>query len=733
MSYILRYTRMVYSKKLPDRFVSCLVTSGTDQDTFGKRGSIVSIIEIKSPWYQTAQIGQKISNHLAREYFRGVSSSDINNFENAIKSVNDLVAEIGLNVNEKDWPQKTNAFLGLVIDNDVHFTQIGDIWSTILRKDKILKVSGPENSAEPNLNALFSSLTSGSLDDDDILVIANKKLLSPDHTYQSPIEHPAELVNQIITSQNKKGGYFSGVVLQVNEKQTLAEKSSGNYPDTIYLDQAMEMFGKKIQYLFENSLFPWVKNTSDKAVKNSKLTYGKFNEKVSPIIKEKSKTILVRSKISLLKLKENTIAKNTESFKDSSEGVPTGFKINFSSQKSNFLQDSMSKQSRKSSLNLNIVLIKLAFIWRKLKRFFSKSKNFLFDKKNKYISAILALGVLLIILGGIKYFAGGTKSQITNLDQQISLIDKKSDEARNASLYGDIELARSILTESLQKMDELKTEGESNENFQNLYSELLTQLDDIDKVTRLESLTTIEAPENSAQIVLSQGKIWLYQKDGTIYSAPAAGGNFQKQDLKVPEFLFASSNEKLDLIYAANEKNFSIFNPQNNKIENFDLNNYQIKKINDLKTYFNFAYLLDSVEGQVNKITIKDNKVSEVSQYLNSPLENPLKLAIDGDLYIITADGSLYLGQKGRTKKLTTTDFPTKINLADVSNLYTSSDREYLYGALGEKLIVLDKTGKFIKQYAFDKNALITNFFLNEKGSSIWVLTDKEVNQYTLR
>src|SRR5690606_1721011 len=103
-------------------------------------------------------------------------------------------------------------------------------------------------------------------------------------------------------------------------------------------------------------------------------------------------------KISLLKLKENARIKNTKSPEDSFEEVPTGFKINFSSQKSNFLKDNAGKQNHKSGLNLNIVLIKLAFIWRKLKRISSKSKNFIFDKKNKYVSAILALGVLLIIL-----------------------------------------------------------------------------------------------------------------------------------------------------------------------------------------------------------------------------------------------------------------------------------------------------------------------------------------------
>lgn len=713
MNYILRYARLIYSKKLPDRFLSCQVTTGTESDKIGKRGTIIALVEINSPWQQATAMGQIMINRLGREFFRGTSSNDIANFENAVKQVNEAIANNEL---EKDpqWRQKINAFLALVIGNEVHFTQIGSIWSDILRKNKLLKVSDPDMQTSTPVNFIFSSLTSGHLEDDDILMVGTKKMLEPLVDFSSNISHPSQLAPYII-GQEKNNHIFSGIALQLNSDESLAEKDTGNYPDTIYLDQPLELVGKKIQYTFTNTIIPGYKKTSQGIKNGSKKTYKYIKEKVWPHVSKGLSVAYSASKSGLKKAGAQT----GKTFSH------VGEKINSSDYKINYY-------NRNSKTFSNIFVIKLAFILKKIKKIKIGNVS-LFQGKMVYASLGILLIIILCTVSFIRYNATPKTMSRDQVKTKIAEIAKKSDEARNAILYGENDKAREILQSALSEAENLKKTTEDSTELENQITQIYTQLDQIDKVTRLNHEIEQTPPANTKKIFVLDGKIWAITSGGNIYDAPAAGGSFSQETEKASEIKVATANEKNNVIYiqTKDEKMF-IFSVISESVKEVSIESGEWENSNGLVMYVNNLYSINSAANNILKYAARTSSFAAGQTYLNQTISDIKDLAIDGSIYLLTKD-SLKKVEKNKVSEINLSGMPSNISINNFQHIYTSVDRENLLISTSDRLFAFDKTGKFINQYAFDQNNDIQDFYIASKGTSLWVLTKDKVLSYNLR
>lgn len=710
MIYNIRHTRFIYSKKLPDRFLACQLATGSEADKIGKRGMIVTIIEILSPWSQAVSIGQIMANRLAREFYRGESANDVTNFENAVRTVNEAIANNEL---EKDpqWRSKINAFLALVIENEVHFTQVGNIWADIYRKKKLLKVSDPDFNLPVQSNFVFSSLTSGNLEDDDILLVGTKHMLENATEVEHMINHPSQLTPYII-GQEKKQQIFGGIALQINTKESLADKETANYPDTVYLDQPLELVGKKIQYKIKNSLVPKSKSAYKKTAHLVNRSYQFSKEKIWPHITKsysfvKSKTKNNASKISQ-KL-NNKIKK---------QNPKTNFKINYYSTEAN-------KLATKAS-------VKSLFMLRKLKKI-----NIPFLKgKRRYITLAVLLCVILIVISYNRYDSSNkplnqneVKNEITNLNNQI-------EEAKNAILYEENDKARNILSDSIAKAEELIKRGENSIELQKVLEELRKELDKLDKITRLTHEIEITSPADTKHFFTSNGKIFTLKKDGTIQSAPAAGGEFNIEPVaKVDNFISATISEKNNSIYILDQnKIMHNFSTQNNALSKIDLENGTWENATKMSSYLNNLYLINDKADNIVKYTARIDKFSEGTIYLSKPLDKMIRsITIDGAIYTLLDNGTIKKIEKNKISDFTINSLPKTISSNSFTKIFTSSDRGYLYISTDKIIIVVNKEGYFVNQYGFDDLDSIDNFFLQDKGNTIWILSGRKIRSYNLR
>lgn len=712
MAYSLRHTRLIYSKKLPDRFLSCQITTGTDADKVGKNGTIVTLIEINSHWQQATNMGQIMANRLSREFFRGTSNNAIANFENAVRQVNEAIAT---NEMEKDpeWRQKINAFLALIINNEVHFTQIGNIWSDILRNKKLLKVSDPNTQGHTPANFIFSSLTSGHLEDDDIITIGTKKMIEFPSEISTVVHHPSQIAPYII-GREKKREIFAGVIMQINTKESLSLKETAQYPEIIYLDQPLELVSKKIKYKVNNSLIPLLKSGLNKTVDASRKIHKYSREKIWPHISKRLSRAYKKSSLTIKQTGQN-IAKGQRGAKDDN------YKINYYNRSEDLVKSSRS------------IPIKLNFTLRKIKRL-NFVKLSIFKGKNLYITIAVVLLVILTIVSFNKYLNAPKVIDRDSVKVKIAKIGKQSDEARNAILYGEEAKAREILQNAINQANDIKNQIEDSAELETVITQLYSQLDQMDKVTRLNHEAEFVSPKDASKIFSINGKLWDISTDGKFYQAPAAGGSFSTLGIKVSGLKSTTSNEKSNAIYIQdNDKKVYKFSTQNDTLTELTTEANQWEEASSMAFYVNNLYLSNSTLGNIFKYPAKDNEFAVPQTYLSKTLAEIKDITIDGSVYLLVGQGEIKKAEKGKISDFSIKNLPTNVTIADFSKIFTSPDREYLYISTKNRLIVIDKTGTYINQYAFDQNDQIKDFYFSDKGTLMWILTDKKILSYNLR
>lgn len=302
MSEIINYTRLTTSDKIADRFLTCQVYIPTDKDQ-AELGEIFSHVEIKSPWFGSTQVGQTIINTLIREYYRGHDSSELNNFEEAVKKVNESLAKSAQN-GETEWIGKLSSVLILINNSEVHFAQTGKSHAYLYRGGRVNHITeGLEQEDAPHPLKTFSNLTSGSLQEGDKIVIANEsffEILNPNELKMIvsalPPTQAAIECAKIIQMQGVSDA--NATFIELTTKEKLANLSPDQKLEAVYLDH--QVMG--ISTLSKNALFnvgALIKTGFSKMI-------AAITGIISPIAKKGISKTQEKSKVAIEKTKQIT-------------------------------------------------------------------------------------------------------------------------------------------------------------------------------------------------------------------------------------------------------------------------------------------------------------------------------------------------------------------------------------------------------------------------------------------
>lgn len=240
--------------------------------------------------------------------------------------------------------------------------------------------------------------------------------------------------------------------------------------------------------------------------------------------------------------------------------------------------------------------------------------------------------------------------------------------------------------------------------------------------------------------------------------------------------------------WALIEENFYIFNPENNYIYRFNLNDNQAEIIN--KTSANVGYLQkiylqdeDSLIGydqnqNLVEFNIIDNELSKLGLNTGHPkteisdfriynrrlyvlrptlnqiykyqktidgfgqegiwLQNEdidisqgISLAIDGSIYVLQKNGSvekLYQGE--REENFNLEYFQPKLSLSSAGKILTNDklNKIYILDPENKRVIILNKQGQLEKQLIFSSlNEEIKDFGVHPQENKIWILSDYHI------
>jgi sugar lactone lactonase YvrE len=148
-------------------------------------------------------------------------------------------------------------------------------------------------------------------------------------------------------------------------------------------------------------------------------------------------------------------------------------------------------------------------------------------------------------------------------------------------------------------------------------------------------------------------------------------------------------------------------------------------------------YLLDTQKSRIWKYVATDTGFSDTREYLNPDtlpdLGRASSMAIDGSVWIGTADGKIMKFTQGKPDTFT----PQGVDPAFGANLtvYTSDTTTNLYVLDGanKRVVVLDKDGTYLAQYAWQEDVTPTQLAVSEEQKKIYLLAAGQLFAITLK
>ena len=733
MAHEIKFARITCSGKLADRFLSCQHTASPDLSR-SSMGEVFSIVEILSPWFPTAQIGQLIINNFAKSYYKGGSTSDLLNFEESLKYVNESLAQATQN-GETDWIGKLNSILAVIIDNNLHIAPTGKIEAYILRDGKVNHLTeGLSGSVEVHPLKTFSNVISGELKPHDKVLLTSGNL----------IEHLSlESVRQIITLNNpsmaasqiakllrkSRVKNVNLIIVSLYSKEELSAEPVDQTAETVfYLDKSSDNIAGKLKYLWTNILTPLSKITGSFLKRAAKKTAEKASQKIKNIRKEKELT--PPADLPPAKPQENIPEGDRfhrEFLKETprDDGLLKDEEISYSPDYVHYYKEKKAPKERNFGKYFQNAL-------RGLSSLFGFILTTARDKKRrKYLFIISAI----ILIGIIALFATshGKKTKVGNIEAQ-NLLDQAiatQKDAENLLQKGNQEGAKEKFGEAIDKARTILNNTFVAKDANAVLTASYQEMDKMTATTRYSDLTALStSPDKTNSCYVSSGNVFFIGNT-IIYRGNVLGGAPQKvATLPAGKGSIISTTQSNKIIYLyTNDQNVFSYDSITNRLEQVNLPSGKWETANSTAYYVGSLYLLDGVLGQIYRHQSTESTFDTGDGYLSSnktAIKQGVSMAIDGSIYVLTNNGTVTEIQRSKVQDFSLSGLPTPYDkITEPVKIFTDTDTPSLYilDRSQKRVVEFDKDGHFIHQYALPDNFdEIKDFIVSTKSRKIWVL-----------
>lgn len=723
MEYEVQLARITTAGKLPDRFLNCQTRACPDISK-AFMGTIYSLVEINSPWFSTAQVGQSIINTFSQTYYAGESTSDLDNFEGALKAVNENLVKITQN-GETNWIGNLNALLAVVIENKILLAQTGQAEAYIIRHGKInhLTYGLAQGQADVHPSKTFSNITSGELKDLDKVLIANPELFTflELETLREivAIHTPNEAVLQIAKMiKRKKARAVNVMILEILKSEEASKIRVDNLSDNVHLDRPIEsmwVYWEKIwqQFLHPTCVFlgKHLKNLGQKTAKMTSQSLEKIKEKqrlAAPNTDDKfGKEFLVKG--------------------TSDEGLFKDEEIQYSPELNvHYYEQAQKKNGDKFGSFLTQFFEKLNLLWDFILKLM---KN---KKARSYFLVALAVLALIILALIVNSKRQNGQTRLTLLEAQTILRSAETNlqEGKKAVLSNDLENGKAKFAECLIDVQKIIDYELVKSDAKLAQESCQSESDKLTSTTRFSRLDPLITGNQSIKNVFVVGGVVYMLNQSEIYRSTISGEKLQKI-ASIPrnngDIQFGTINESTIYLYTSSQKIYS-YNMESNKLDLLSVSGGW-ETANAATFYSGSLYLLDGIIGQIYKHTSKASSFDAGQKYLNSDLidiKNSNSLAVDGSIYVLRSSGEAVKLQKGRKLDFSLRDIPTPNDkITKPIKIYTDSDTTSLYvlDASAKRIVEFDKEGRFVHQYGFPESfSNMTDFVVSTKAKKMWLL-----------
>jgi len=715
MDEVINYTRLTTSDKLPDRFLTCQVYNPVDPEQ-AKLGMIFSHVEILNPWFPTSQIGQTVINTLIREYYAGDDTSELVNFENAIKKVNEALAQIAQN-GDTDWIGKFSSVLVLISGKEAHFAQTGHSHAYLYRGGKINHITeGLEQEEAPHPLKTFSNLTSGTLEEGDKIIVANTsfyEILEPSElkTIISSL-HPTEAALECARILQSRGNQnANAIIFELTTKEELANLTPEQKIETIYIDQSGLSFNATMRNIWRNFFIP-----SGKLIKNT----------FQALIKDIKKYLVPAIRHGLKVLKrglQSAFGATAKITKKEAEKLSQRI-----SQKVSPIKEIKDKKQVKTLFYK---------IKNKIRRFLIGVGLYSTQKSKMYLVALIA--VILVLAAAITFsiikrsqaksnHALETKlNQAVSMEGEAAIANSKGQESDALNKYKTV----LTLTAALQGTKYEKDAKPISER-------AAAKIDEITKTTHLKPINNVDLGQGQAILTLTSDKLTATYYSGEIKQKKPQDPNL----LKLAQSKIAGDKAVSSAFVP--EYNLIAYVLKDNTIQTFNLETKQTNteevKINYPGQVYSFAgnlYILDPPSNQIWKILSEGGKYKNNSPYLkdaDANISDVISMTIDGSIYTLAPSGNISRFSRGSKLGDFKVSLPGEEQISGWEIISTSASSDNLYlGAIDNnkaRIFELKKNGTYIRQFSLDNSEGVKSILVDPDRNIAYIAKNNQLLTY---
>jgi len=717
MSETINFTRLTTSDKLPDRFLTCQFYQPVDPEQIDS-GVIFSQIEILTPWFPSSQIGQTVINTLIREYYRGTDTSDLVNFESAIKGVNRALSQFAQN-GETDWIGKLSGVLILINKKEIHIAQTGHSHAYLYRSTKINHITeGLDIDDEPHPLKTFTNLTSGSLQLGDKIVIANSAFfenIAPSELKLLVNNYRPTLAAiecaRILKSHGNR--VANAIFLESTTKEELANIPPEQKIESVYLDQSGVNFSLVTKNFFKNSFAPALSALGRGIISGARATGGFIAPKVK-------------------KGWERTRRGPAKSFETAQNVVK---EVRKQEERANYTY------SPEAEGETEKIIPKKSFLRtkNKLRRILITFGLYSRDKSKMILGIFIV--VVLILAGALTYSfiknRGHTSAkeleqkyaQLTSLDGEASIAASKRDDSTALQKYKEI-YAIALELQGTQYADKIKS----------FLEKASTKITEITKLKSTSPLKTMNLGTTPLKIGADSKRIIEVLANGEIKEKKATDADFVTMlntTLPSNKIVSLTQLEEADIFALVfDNKTLSILDPIKKTVTTQEV---KLKNSGQIKSFGENIYLLDTTNNQIWKIAAENSKYNSVSAYLKDQsikITDAVDLAIDGSVYTLNSTGQILEFSRGTKINEFRVSLPGSEILSSYKNIFTSENSTSIFIVAQDgnrtRVIEVKKNGNFLAQYYLEGADGFQDIIINSYLREVYVLKDNKILEYRI-
>ncbi|MCK4554083.1 hypothetical protein KAU19_03910 [Candidatus Parcubacteria bacterium] len=363
------------------------------------------------------------------------------------------------------------------------------------------------------------------------------------------------------------------------------------------------------------------------------------------------------------------------------------------------------------------------------------------SKKNKVLIIIAAICLLFLAQN---LFVLNLKNKKITKEQTyanvINLIEQKQNQVEASLLYSNEAAAKKLLDKIKELLVQLPRENAQQikqfDQFTEKYQQHLEKIRHVIKIqspAELADFTNLNSNARPISLILINDIIYISDsQQKSIYSLNLADNLITAiTDLKLPisQLKYPVVDKNNNIYY------FNLDSTIKLDIKTEAMSNLVIKSIEkqqnivDMASYNNRVYLLDKQNNQIYRYNIGQDSLTGEQLWLKekADLTDAVSISIDGYIYVLKNNGQLlkYLKGKGQDFELDIVE-PA---LEQPDKLIVSPELKYIYilESINQRLVIFDKTGKFLSQYQGDQFTDLKDFTVNEEEKKIYFLNGTSV------